>query len=471
MAADYKKNAEQIIKHLGGKENIENAAHCVTRLRLSLNDESEVDKEELEAVKLVKGAFSSSGVYQVVIGSGDVEKVYAEFTQLTGMEETSVSEVKSSGAKNLNPLQKLVKTLSDIFMPIIPAIIVAGVLMGLNNLLGAKGLFVEGKTLLQVYPGLQGLWNLINMMANTSFVFLPALVGWSATKKFGGSPILGIVTGLMLVHPSLMNAWGYGEAALEGNVEHFNILGLFQIEKVGYQGQVLPVLAAAYILSTVEQWLRKWVPNAIQLLIVPITSILVTGFLSLGFIGPLTRNLGGMLTSGIVGAYETAPWLGGLLYGSLYAPMVATGMHHMFLAVDIQLIAQHGGTFLWPMLALSNIAQGSACLAMSWMADDPDDKSLASTSAISAYFGITEPALFGVTLRKKYPFFAGIIGSALAGLYITMNDVLASSIGIGGLPGFISIIPKYIPAFLVGTVVCLVIPFVLTVIYAKKFAK
>ncbi|AGB42094.1 PTS system, trehalose-specific IIBC component [Halobacteroides halobius DSM 5150] len=469
--ANYKKNAEQIIKFIGGKENIENAAHCVTRLRLSLKDESKVDKEKVEDVELVKGAFSSSGIYQIVIGSGDVEKVYAEFTALTGLEEASVSEVKSSGAKNLNPLQRLVKTLSDIFMPIIPAIIVAGVLMGLNNLLGAKGLFVEGKTLLQVYPDLKGLWNLINMMANTSFVFLPALVGWSATKKFGGSPILGIVMGLMLVHPSLMNAWTYGEAALEGTVPHFNILGLFQIEKVGYQGQVLPVLAAAYILSIVEKWLRDWVPNAIQLLVVPITTILVTGFLSLGLIGPLTRTMGNVLTSGIVNAYQAVPWLGGLLYGALYAPMVATGMHHMFLGVDIQLIAQHGGTFLWPMLALSNIAQGSASLAIAWLSNDPDEESLASTSAISAYFGITEPALFGVTLRKKYPFFAGIIGSALAGLYVTTNGVLASSIGIGGLPGFISIIPKYIPAFLVGMAISLVIPFVLTVIYAKRFAK
>ncbi|GAB6138194.1 PTS system trehalose-specific EIIBC component [Halanaerobaculum tunisiense] len=469
--ADYKQNAEQIIKYLGGQDNIENAAHCVTRLRLTLQDEAKVDKEQLEAVDLVKGAFSSSGVYQVVIGSGDVEKVYAEFTQLAGLEEASVSEVKSAGEENMNPLQRLVKALSDIFMPIIPAIIIAGVLMGLNNLLGAKGLFVEGKTLLEIYPGLQGLWNLINMMANTSFVFLPALVGWSATKRFGGSPILGIVMGLMLVHPDLMNAWGYGEAALEGDIPQFNILGLFQIEKVGYQGQVLPVLAAAYILSTIEQWLRSWVPNAIQLLIVPITTILVTGFLSLGLIGPLTRSIGNMLTTGIVTAYETAPWLGGLLYGSLYAPMVVTGMHHMFLAIDIQLIAQNSGTFLWPMLALSNIAQGSACLAISWLSTDPDDKSLASTSAISAYFGITEPALFGVTLRKKYPFFAGVIGSALAGLYVTSNEVLASSIGIGGLPGFISIIPKYIPAFLVGMAISLIIPFVLTVIYAKKFAK
>lgn len=215
------------------------------------------------------------------------------------------------------------------------------------------------------------------MMANTAFVFLPALVGWSATKRFGGSPILGIVMGLMLVHPALLNAWDYGKAAtgLEGQkIEYFNILGLFQIEKVGYQGQILPVLVAAFVLSKVEIFLKKHVPNAIQLLVVPITTIVVTGVLALGIIGPVTRHIGDLLTVGLVGVYETVPVVGAVLFGALYAPLVITGMHHMFIAIDLQLIAQHGGTFIWPMIALSNIAQGSAALAMLRISKNQNDK-------------------------------------------------------------------------------------------------
>ncbi len=231
MKADYRQIAADILEAIGGKDNVDKAAHCVTRLRLSLKDQSLVNEAKVKEADLVKGAFENSGVYQVVIGAGDVERVYAEFIKLAGLEAATVAEVKSSGGKKMNPLQKLVKVFSDVFMPIIPAIIVAGLLMGINNLLASEGLFVEGATLIEEYPNLQGLWNLVNMMANTAFVFLPALVGWSATKRFGGSEVLGIVMGLLLVHPDLLNAWGYGQAALEGDVPTFNILGLFEIRE------------------------------------------------------------------------------------------------------------------------------------------------------------------------------------------------------------------------------------------------
>ncbi len=419
----------------------------------------------------MKGAFHNAGIFQIVIGPGDVDRVYAELITLAGMKESTVADVKDSGNQKLNPAQKFVKIFSDVFMPILPAIVTAGLLMGINNLLGAKDLFFDGKNLLDVYPNLGGLWDLINMMANTAFVFLPALVGWSATKRFGGSPILGIVMGLMLVHPALLNAWDYGKAAtgLDGQkIEYFDILGLFQIEKVGYQGQILPVLVAAFVLSKVEIFLKKHVPNAIQLLVVPITTIVVTGVLALGIIGPVTRHIGDLLTVGLVGVYETVPVVGAVLFGALYAPLVITGMHHMFIAIDLQLIAQHGGTFIWPMIALSNIAQGSAALAMFWISKNQNDKSMASTSAISAYFGITEPAMFGVNLRNKFPFYAAIIGSAVAAIFITLNGVLAPAIGIGGLPAFISIIPKSIPMFIVGMIIAVVIPFALTWLFAKR---
>ncbi|WP_410984565.1 PTS system trehalose-specific EIIBC component [Bacillus cereus] len=471
MGKDYRKTAEEVLKYIGGKENIEQAAHCVTRLRIALKDESKIDSDKLQEVSLVKGAFHNAGIFQIVIGPGDVDRVYAELITLAGMKESTVADVKDSGNQKLNPMQKFVKIFSDVFMPILPAIVTAGLLMGINNLLGAKDLFFEGKNLLEVYPNLGGLWDLINMMANTAFVFLPALVGWSATKRFGGSPILGIVMGLMLVHPDLLNAWNYGKASagLDGQkIEYFNILGLFQIEKVGYQGQILPILAAAFVLSKVEIFLKKRVPNAIQLLVVPITTIVVTGVLALGIIGPVTRHIGDLLTTGLVGVYETVPAIGAILFGALYAPLVITGMHHMFIAIDLQLISQNGGTFIWPMIALSNIAQGSAALAMFWISKNQNDKSMASTSAISAYFGITEPAMFGVNLRNKFPFYAAITGSAIAAVFITLNGVLAPAIGIGGLPAFISIVPKSIPMFVVGMIIAVVVPFVLTWLFAKR---
>ncbi|PFA20058.1 PTS trehalose transporter subunit IIBC [Bacillus cereus] len=471
MGKNYRQTAEEVLQYIGGKENIEQAAHCVTRLRIALKDESKIDNDKLQAVSLVKGAFHNAGVFQIVIGPGDVDRVYAELITLAGMQESTVADVKDSGNQKLNPMQKFVKIFSDVFMPILPAIVTAGLLMGINNLLGAKDLFFEGKNLLEVYPNLGGLWDLINMMANTAFIFLPALVGWSATKRFGGSPILGIVMGLMLVHPDLLNAWNYGKAAagLDGQkIEYFNILGLFQIEKVGYQGQILPVLVAAFVLSKIEIFLKKHVPNAIQLLVVPITTIVVTGVLALGIIGPVTRHIGDLLTAGLVGVYETVPAIGAILFGALYAPLVITGMHHMFIAIDLQLISQNGGTFIWPMIALSNIAQGSAALAMFWISKNQNDKSMASTSAISAYFGITEPAMFGVNLRNKFPFYAAITGSAIAAVFITLNGVLAPAIGIGGLPAFISIIPKSIPMFVVGMGIAVVVPFVLTWLFAKR---
>lgn len=473
MSNKYHDAAKEIIQYIGGKENIERAAHCVTRLRLVLKDEGKVDEEKLRNIDLIKGAFSNAGVFQVVIGPGEVEKVYKELIQIAGISASSVSEVKDSGSAKLNAGQRLVKVFSDVFMPILPAIIVAGLLMGINNLISAEGLFIKDKTLLEAYPNMQGLWELINMMANTSFVFLPALVGWSATKRFGGSEILGIVLGLLLVHPDLMNAWGYGQAAkgIDGaKLEYFNIFGL-EIEKVGYQGQILPIFVAAYVLSKIEIWLRQRIPNAIQLLVVPITSIVITGALALGIIGPVTRYIGSLITDGLVFVFDVVPVVGAALFGALYAPLVITGMHHMFIAVDLQLIGQNGGTFIWPMIALSNIAQGSAALAMFWVAKKTKEKNMASTSALSAYFGITEPAMFGVNLLHKFPFYAAITGSAVAAIFITLNGVLAPAIGVGGLPAFISIIPQYIPMFLVGMVIAIVVPIVLTILLSKRYLK
>ncbi len=466
-----RQSVEQIVEAVGGKENIAAATHCVTRLRFALRDEGKVDKEKLENIDLVKGSFSANGQYQVVIGQGLVDKVYAEMVAITGIGEASKQEIKDAAAQNLNPLQRAIKVLADIFIPILPAIVTAGLLMGINNILTGKDIFFEGKALIDVYTGWADFASIINLIANTAFVFLPGLIGWSAVNKFGGSPLLGIVLGLMLVHPDLLNAWGYGAAQQEGEIPSWNLFGL-TVEKVGYQGQVLPVLLASYVLAKLEIFLRKRIPDAFQLLTVAPLALLITGFLSFIVIGPITFWIGNLITDGVVGIFDAAPAIGGLIYGALYAPLVITGMHHTFLAVDLQLIGSIGGTFLWPMVALSNIAQGSAAFAMMFAEKDNEKlKGLSMTSAISAWLGITEPAMFGVNLRYRYPFFAAIIGSAIAGVVITLRGVMAPSIGVGGLPAFLSIFTEFWGVFFIGMAIVLVVPFVLTFIMAKTRKK
>jgi trehalose PTS system EIIBC or EIIBCA component len=461
MSVDQKQ-VSKIIDAIGGKDNISAATHCVTRLRFALADEGKVNKEALENIDLVKGSFSTNGQFQVVIGQGTVDKVYKELVNQTGVGEASKDDVKKASEKNLNPLQRAIKTLADIFIPILPAIVTAGLLMGINNLLTGPGIFFE-EALIEVYPQWADLASIINLIANTAFVFLPGLIGWSAVNRFGGSPLLGIVLGLMLVHPDLLNAWGYGAAE---EIPTWNLFGL-EVQKVGYQGQVLPVLLASYVLSKLEVFLRKHIPDAFQLLLVAPITLLVTGLVSFIAIGPITFAIGNVITDAVVGIFNVAPILGGLIYGGLYAPLVITGMHHTFLAVDLQLIGSTGGTFLWPMVALSNIAQGTAALAMMLVLKDEKLKSLSVTSAVSAYLGITEPAMFGVNLRYRFAFISSVIGSALAGAFISMQGVKAPSIGVGGLPAFLSIFPENWGSFFIGMAIVIIVPFVLTLVLAK----
>ncbi|MCF6410664.1 PTS system trehalose-specific EIIBC component [Pseudalkalibacillus salsuginis] len=458
---------EEIVAALGGRKNIHTATHCVTRLRLVLNDEGKVDHDKLNRIDLVKGSFSTNGQFQVVIGQGTVDEVYKKMVEITGIGEASKDDVKSAAAERLNPLQKAVKVLADIFIPILPAIVTAGLLMGLNNILTGPGIFYDGKSVIDVHPQWADLADIINLIANTAFVFLPALIGWSAVKRFEGSPLLGIVLGLMLVHPDLLNAWDYGKVVEEGGkIPAWNLFGM-DVEKVGYQGQVLPVLVAAYVLARIERFMNSKIPDAFKLLIVAPITLLVTGFLAFIAIGPITFAIGNLITDGFVSIFDNFAALGGIIYGGLYSLLVITGMHHTFLAVDLQLISSTGGTFLWPMLALSNIAQGSAALAMAYVSKDEKLKGLSYTSAVSAFLGITEPAMFGVNIRFKYPFIAAMISSAIAGLIVMLNGVKANSIGVGGLPGFLSIAEGYWGAFFVGMGVVLILPFVLTYLYGK----
>lgn len=461
-----RESVERIVEAVGGKENILTASHCVTRLRLVLRDEMRVDKGALERVDVVKGSFSANGQFQVVIGPGLVEKAYAILQEITGLGQATRQEVKAAAEQQLNPIQRAVRTLADIFIPILPAIVTAGLLMGLNNVLTGTGIFFPGQSVVEVYPQWGDLANMINLIANTAFVFLPGLIGWSAVKKFGGSELLGIVLGLMLVHPDLLNAWAYGEALQAGEVPYWNLFGL-PVRKIGYQGQVLPILVSSYVLAAVERFVAKRVPDALKLLLVAPITLLFTAFLSFIAIGPVTFALGNALTSGLVAVFEAFPVVGGLIYGGLYALLVITGMHHTFLAVDIQLISSTGGTFLWPMLALSNIAQGSAALAMMFTSREEKLKGLSLTSAISAYLGITEPAMFGVNIPNRFPFIAGMIGSAAGAVLLTLYQVRAASIGVGGLPSFLSIFPERWGPFFLGMAIALIVPFALTYLFAR----
>ncbi|AAU22383.1 PTS system trehalose-specific EIIBC component [Bacillus sp. FSL W8-0445] len=464
---DLNQSARRIVDAVGGADNIAAVTHCVTRLRFALLDESKVNQEVLEQIDVVKGSFSTNGQFQVVIGQGTVNNVYAELVKATGIGESSKDDVKKASEKNMNPLQRAVKTLADIFIPILPAIVTAGLLMGINNILTAQDIFFSGKSIVEVYPQWADLANMINLIAGTAFAFLPALIGWSAVKRFGGNPLLGIVLGVMLVHPDLLNAWGYGAAEQSGEIPVWNLFGL-EVQKVGYQGQVLPILLASYLLAKIERFLTKRTPESIQLLVVAPITLLVTGFASFIVLGPITFAIGNVLTSGLIAVFEQFAVLGGLLYGGLYAALVITGMHHTFLAVDLQLIGSKlGGTFLWPMLALSNIAQGSAALAMMFIVKDEKQKGLSLTSGISAYLGITEPALFGVNLRYRFPFVIAMISSGIAGMFISSQGVLASSVGVGGVPGIFSIMSQYWGAFAIGMAIVLIAPFAGTYLYAK----
>ncbi|WP_260048870.1 PTS system trehalose-specific EIIBC component [Oceanobacillus kimchii] len=464
---DYAEEAKAIVEAVGGLDNIYAATHCVTRLRFALKDDEEVDQKKLDEMDIVQGTFVTGGQYQVIIGQGTVDKIYKSMVNNVGIKESSKEEVKAAGGKKQNALQRGVKTLADIFIPILPAIVTAGLLMGINNLLANEGVFFDA-SVVQVYPSWAGIADMINIIANTAFTFLPALIGWSAVKRFGGNPLLGIVLGLILVHPDLLNAHSYSNAVSNGDtIPTWNLFGL-EIEKIGYQGQVLPVLVAAWVLAKIEIWLRRKVIDSLQLLVVAPVALLITGFLAFTLIGPVTFTIGGWITDGIVTIFEAAPIIGGMIYGAIYAPLVITGMHHTFLAVDLQLIGSTGTTFLWPILALSNIAQGAAVFAMMFALKDEKLKGLAGTSGISAWLGITEPAMFGVNLRFKYPFIAAVLGTSIAGAFITLQNVLATGIGIGGMPAFLSIVNHTWGAFFIGIAIVVIIPFLLTYFIAIR---
>ncbi|WP_226086673.1 sucrose-specific PTS transporter subunit IIBC [Mesobacillus sp. S13] len=470
---NYHEVAKEILTALGGKENVSAAAHCATRLRLVLNDESIVDQKKLDEMEAVKGTFSTGGQFQIILGSGIVNKVYKELTELTGLSEMSTKDVKDASAKKLNPIQRFVKMLSDIFVPIIPAIVAGGLLMGINNLLTAKDLFISGMSLIEAYPEMADLAALINTFANAAFVFLPVLIGFSAAQRFGGNAYLGAALGMLMVHPDLLNGWGYGGALVNGEIPVWKIFG-FEIEKIGYQGTVLPVLVASFILAKTENFLRRVVPSALDNLLTPLLTIFITGILTFTTVGPITRAAGNLLSDGMIWLYDTTGFIGGALFGLAYAPIVITGMHHSFIAVETQLLAdmaKTGGSFIFVIAAMSNVAQGAATLGVLTVTRDKKLKGTASAAGISALLGITEPAMFGINLKLRYPFIGAITGAAVGSAFVTLFKVKAVALGAAGLPGIISISPGSIVPYIIGMGIAFAVAFLVTIVLAKRDAK
>lgn len=462
-----KKDVQDIVEAVGGKDNLDTATHCVTRLRLVLKDDDKVDKDRLSNNDLVKGQFKADNQYQIVIGPGTVDEVYKQLIAETGISESSKDDAKAAAAKKGNPIQRLIKLLGDIFIPILPAIVTAGLLMGINNLLTMEDLF-GSKPLVEQFPQLGDISNIINVIASTAFIFLPALIGWSSMRVFGGSQILGLVLGLILMNPQLVSQYDIAK----GNIPTWDIFGL-EIKQLNYQGQVLPILLAAYVLAQIEKFLNKHIHDSIKMLVVGPIALLITGFLAFIVIGPVALWLGTGITNGVTFVFEHAGWLGGAIYGLLYAPLVITGLHHMFLAVDFQLMGSElGGTYLWPILAISNICQGSAAFG-AWFVyrrrKMGKEQGLAMTSGVSGFLGVTEPALFGVNLPLKYPFVAAISTSCVLGAIIGATRVLGS-VGVGGVPAFISIKSEYWGIYFVCTFLAIVVPAILTV-FLSKFSK
>lgn len=461
---DYAKIASQVIENVGGKQNIKSVQHCATRLRLQLKNNDLRNEEAVSDIEGVKGVFLTQSQFQIIFGSGLVNLVCDEVQKQLGIAvDTSADDEKEE--KKGNALQRLVKLLSDIFVPIIPAIVAGGLLMGLNNILTAA--MFHGKSVIDLYPQWKGLATAINLFASAPFTFLPVLIGFSATKKFGGNPYLGAAMGMIMVHPDLLSAYSIG--IVQPPV--WNIFG-FKIAAIGYQGTVLPVLAVAFILATIEKKLHKVTPTWLDNLTTPLISIMVTSFLTFIFVGPVLREAGNLLADGITWVYNTLGFVGGGLFGLAYAPICLTGMHHSFIAIETQLIAAKattGGSFIFTTASMNNVAQGAAVLAVLFLTKNEKMKSICSASGVSALLGITEPAMFGVTLKLKYPFYAAIIGSAVGNAYCAATGVLAQALGAAGLPGFLSMLPKDYLNFAIGLILSMAVSAVLTAIFWKKF--
>ena len=466
----FEQEAKDLLAAIGGKENVTAVTHCATRMRFVLGDDKKADVKTIEAIPAVKGTFTNAGQFQVIIGN-DVPIFYNDFTAVSGIEGVSKEAAKSAAKSNQNPVQRVMTTLAEIFTPIIPALIVGGLILGFRNVLeGVHWSMLDGKTITEVSQFWSGVNHFLWLPGEAIFQFLPVGITWSVSRKIGTSQILGIVLGICLVSPQLLNAYSVASTpASEIAKDWVWDFGFFTVNRIGYQAQVIPALLAGLSLSYLEIFWRKHVPEVVSMIFVPFLSLIPALILAHTVLGPIGWTIGQALST-VVLAGLTGPvkWLFGAVFGALYAPFVITGLHHMTNAIDTQLIADAGGTALWPMIALSNIAQGSAVFAYYIMhRHDEREAQISLPATISACLGVTEPALFGVNVKYIYPFVAGMIGSSIAGLLSVTFNVTAASIGIGGLPGILSIQPKYMIPFAGIMLVAIIVPMVLTFFFRK----
>lgn len=478
---DYSKVAKQVIDAVG-KDNLVAAAHCATRLRLVLKDDSIINQKALDDNADVKGTFKTDGQYQVIIGPGDVNFVYAEIIKETGLKEVSTDDLKQIAAsgKKFNPIMALIKLLSDIFVPIIPALVAGGLLMALGNFLTSKGLF-GSQSLVQMYPAIKGLSDMIQLMSAAPFWFLPILVGISAAKRFGANQFLGASIGMIMVAPGAANIIGLTAKDLIGKAstigaytEFWDIFGM-HIKQTSYIYQVIPVLAAVWILSYLEKFFHKKLPSAVDFTFTPLLSVMITGFLTFTVVGPVMLLVSNGITDAIVWLYNTTSFIGMSIFGGTYSLIVMTGLHQSFPAIETQLLSawRNGsghGDFIFVVASMANVAQGAATFAILFLTKNAKTKGLASSAGVSALLGITEPALFGVNLKYKFPFFCALIGSAVGALFAGLFQVVAVSLGSAGFLGFLSIDAKSIPFYFLCEVIAFAIAFALTYFYGKTKA-
>ena len=424
MALDYRKCAQEIVDHIGGRENVAQAAHCATRLRLVIKDNSKVDKDYLDNVEGVKGMFESNGQLQLIIGTGTVNKVYDEFLDITGMTAATKDDVKAAAAEKQPLWKKLLKPIGDVFVPILPAIVASGLMMGLVEALG------------KAIPGFAGTdwYSFLDMVANAAFVFLPGIVAISAARVFGGNIFLGAVIGLLMIHPSLVNAWSV--ASYEGAIPTWNIF-VFPVEQVGYQGHVIPVMLAVFLMCQIEKWLHKHVPEMLDLFITPLTTVLLTSYITFTIIGPIFANLETMVLAGAKILVRNP--IGACAMGAIYPWTVVMGLHHMYNVIEAGMLAESGLNTWMPIASAANFAQFGACLAVGIKAKNMKTKSIAIPSSMSAALGITEPAIFGVNMRYFKPFIAGMIGGAVGSIFGALTGIGASAYGVTGIPGYLTI--------------------------------
>ncbi|MDT2731153.1 PTS system trehalose-specific EIIBC component [Streptococcus parauberis] len=469
----FENEAKTLLSAIGGKENIKAVTHCATRMRFVLNDNSKANVKEIEKISAVKGTFTNAGQFQVIIGN-DVPIFYNDFTAVSGVVGVSKEVAKSAAKSNQNVFQRVMTMLAEIFTPIIPAIIVGGLILGFRNVIDSvPWSFLDGKTIVEVSKFWAGVDSFLWLPGEAIFHFLPVGITWSVTRKMGTTQILGIVLGICLVSPQLLNAYAVASTPASEIAKNWVWdFGSFTINRIGYQAQVIPALLAGLTLAYLEIFWRKRIPEVVSMIFVPFLSLVPAIILAHTVLGPLGWTIGkGISFVVLAGLTGPVKWLFGAIFGALYAPLVITGLHHMTNAIDTQLIADTAThtTGLWPMIALSNIAQGSAVFAYYLMNRHNEREAEVSVAAtISAYLGVTEPALFGVNLKYVYPFVAGMIGSGVAGLLATTMNVQANSIGVGGLPGFMAIHVKSMIPFFICMAVAIAIPMFLTFFFRKS---